>query len=74
MPSTINCSILIITVDHKPIQEVFDDRFYFLDEISNACLPNHKEKTVCYQFHKAHFPVVLHEATSPFSCHPTGPK
>lgn len=68
----LGCSILIITVDHKPLQKVFDDRF--LNELSNACLPNHKEKTVCYQFHKAHFPVVLHEAASAFSCHPTGPK
>ena len=63
----LGCSILIIAVDHKPLQKVFDD-----DEISNACLPNHKEKTVCYQFHKAHFPVALHEAASAFSCHPTG--
>ena len=52
----LGCSNLIIAVDHKPLQKVFDE--WLLDEISNACLPNYKEKTACYQFHMAHFPVV----------------
>ena len=64
------CRDLIITVDHKPLLNMFGDPS--LDEISYACLRNLKEKTPSYRFCIIYIPGMRHKATDAISCHLTG--
>lgn len=66
----LGCSDLIIAVNHKPLLKVFLDRS--LEDISNTCLRNLKEKTLRYKFKMVHIPGVKHSATDCLSCYPTG--
>ena len=67
----LDCSNLIIAVDHKPLLKVFSDRS--LGEILNARLGNLKEKTQHYKFGMVHIPGVQHKAADAVSRYPTGP-
>lgn len=66
----LDCSDLIIAVDHKPLLKVLGD--WSLEEIPNARLRNLK-KTLRYRFRMVHVPGVKHKAADAVSHRPTGP-
>ena len=64
----LGCENLTVTVDHKPLLKVFQDRA--LEDISNSHLCNLKEKAPRYRFHILHVPRVKQKAADSTSRHP----
>ncbi|CAG2255131.1 unnamed protein product [Mytilus edulis] len=65
----LGCDHLIMAVDHKPPLKIFSD--VSLEDISNSCLRNLKEKTSRYHFRMMHVDGVKHHAADGVSRHPT---
>ena len=59
-----------IAVDHKPLLKLFGDRS--LEDISNTCLRNLKEKTLRYRFRMVYIPGVRNHTSDALSHHPSG--
>ena len=64
----LGCSDLIVAVGHKPLLKIFRDRA--LEDISNTCLRNLKEKTLRIRVRIVHILGVKHRATDCLSSHP----
>ena len=61
---------LIIAVRHKPLLQIFGNRF--LDQLSNAHLPNIRENTLRYKFKMIHILGAKHRGVAAVSGNPTG--
>ena len=65
---TLGCEDLLVSVDHKPLLGIFNDRD--LGSIKNPRIQNFKEATLAWKFNIAHNPGKWHKSADAVSRHP----